>query len=66
MKRELWRIMVAALLWAALHDRPVSWACEWRNRPVKEWLGTPSPQGCGDAGRKQNHGGWCGNRGGFV
>lgn len=29
--------IVAVLLWAALHDRPVSWACERRNWPMQAW-----------------------------
>jgi hypothetical protein len=24
-------VIVAVLLWAAVHDRPYSWACRWRN-----------------------------------
>lgn len=29
--------IVAILLWAALHDRPVSWACQRRNWPMQAW-----------------------------
>jgi hypothetical protein len=29
--------IVAVLLWAALHDRPVSWGCQRRNWPVQAW-----------------------------
>jgi DDE family transposase len=29
--------IVAVLLWAALHDRPVSWACQRRNWPMQAW-----------------------------
>jgi hypothetical protein len=29
--------VLAVLLWAALHDRPVSWACERRNWPMQAW-----------------------------
>lgn len=29
--------VIAVLLWAALHDRPVSWACERRNWPIQAW-----------------------------
>lgn len=31
------RQIVAVLLWAALHDRPVSWACQRRNWPMQAW-----------------------------
>ena len=29
--------ILAVLLWAALHDRPVSWACERGNWPMQAW-----------------------------
>jgi len=29
--------IVAVLLWAALHDRPVSWACQRCNWPMQAW-----------------------------
>lgn len=31
------REILAVLLWAALHDRPVSWACERANWPHQAW-----------------------------
>jgi hypothetical protein len=31
------RAIVAVYLWAALHDRPVSWACERANWPAQAW-----------------------------
>ena len=31
------RQIVAVLLWAALYDRPVSWACQRRNWPMQAW-----------------------------
>lgn len=31
------RDILAVLLWAALHDRPVSWACLRQNWPVQAW-----------------------------
>lgn len=31
------REILAVLLWAALHDRPVSWACERVNWPMQAW-----------------------------
>lgn len=31
------RQIVAVLLWAALHERPVSWACQRCNWPVQAW-----------------------------
>ena len=33
-------ILVAVLLWAALHDRPVSWACQprhWSTTTLRPW-----------------------------
>jgi hypothetical protein len=38
-------VVVAVLLWAALHDRPVSWACQrrhWSNTKLQPWR-LPSP-----------------------
>lgn len=32
--------ILAVLLWAALHDRPVSWACRRRNWPMQAWRRT--------------------------
>lgn len=29
--------ILAVLLWAALHDRPISWACRRRNWPMQAW-----------------------------
>jgi hypothetical protein len=29
--------VLAVFLWAALHDRPVSWACQRRNWPMQAW-----------------------------
>jgi hypothetical protein len=29
--------VIAVLLWAALHDRPISWACERKNWPMQAW-----------------------------
>lgn len=29
--------IVAILMWAALHDRPISWACQRRNWPMQAW-----------------------------
>jgi hypothetical protein len=29
--------ILAVLLWAALHDRPISWACERGNWPMQAW-----------------------------
>jgi len=29
--------ILAVLLWAALHDRPICWACERRNWPMQAW-----------------------------
>lgn len=34
------RDILAVLLWAALHDRPVSWACRRRSWPVQAWRRT--------------------------
>lgn len=31
------RQIAAVFLWAALHDRPVSWACQRRNWPMQAW-----------------------------
>lgn len=31
------RVVVAVLLWAAMHDRSVTWACQRRNWPVQAW-----------------------------
>ena len=31
------RQVVAVALWAALHDRPISWACQRRNWPPQAW-----------------------------
>jgi len=31
------RQILAVLLWAAMHDRAVSWACDRRNWPVQAW-----------------------------
>lgn len=31
------RTVVAVLLWAALHDRPIVWACQRSNWPVQAW-----------------------------
>ena len=31
------RQVVAVFLWAALHDRPVSWACDRANWPMQAW-----------------------------
>lgn len=31
------RQIVAVLLWAALHDRPISWACKRGNWPMQAW-----------------------------
>ena len=38
-------VLVAVMLWAALHDRPVSWACQrrhWSTTTLKPWR-LPSP-----------------------
>ncbi len=38
-------VLVAVMLWAALHDRPVSWACQrrhWSTTALKPWR-LPSP-----------------------
>lgn len=38
-------VLVAVMLWAALHDRPVSWACRrahWRTTTLRPWR-LPSP-----------------------
>ncbi len=29
--------VLAVLLWAAVHDRPISWACQRRNWPMQAW-----------------------------
>lgn len=29
--------VVAVLLWAAMHDRPISWACQRKNWPMQAW-----------------------------
>jgi len=29
--------IVAVLLWAAIHDRPISWACQRRHWPMQAW-----------------------------
>lgn len=31
------RIVLAILLWAALHERSINWACQRRNWPVQAW-----------------------------
>ena len=34
-------VLVAVMLWAALHDRPVSWACEprhWSTTTLRPWV----------------------------
>jgi hypothetical protein len=31
------RVVLAVLIWAALHERSVSWACQRRNWPVQAW-----------------------------
>lgn len=31
------RVVLAVLLWAALHERSISWACQRRNWPMQAW-----------------------------
>jgi hypothetical protein len=31
------RTVIAVLLWAALHDRPIVWACQRSSWPVQAW-----------------------------